>query len=433
MQSTAHGLNIAQSLNLSNLIDKLSTDFDLYKPGFTRKKTMTAFDHQIKIPATYMRGGTSKGVFFNLPDLPLAAQNPGEERDQLLLRVIGSPDPFGKNVDGLGGGLGRSENKIAIISKGTGDHDVSFLFGQVSVNSPKIDWSGNCGNLLSAVGIFALRKSLIDPKKIPSDGKIAIKIWQVNTQKTIISHIPIKDFKAVETGDFKLDGVAFSGSEIRMEYLEPSLSGRPLFPTCNLVDYISVPTSLNYKHNIACSLVNAGIPTVFLSSRDIGVRNEQLQDEFAGNADLKLLIEEIRVAASIKMELVENEEKAREVKYIPAVALVDQPMDYTSSDGRLIAANQHDLKLTLFSMGSLHHAVMGTVAVSTACICNVPGTILELCGIKIGNEVVKIGHPSGIAKVKSNMTKKGNTWFAEKVEFSRSARTLMDGHVYIPS
>ncbi len=383
---------------------------------------------QIKIPATYMRGGTSKGVFFKLADLPPAAQQAGEARDNLLLRVIGSPDPYGKHTDGMGGAT-SSTSKAVILSKSEkADHDVDYLFGQISIDKPFIDWSGNCGNLTAAVGSFAIARGLVDSERIPENGIAEIRIWQLNIAKTIIAHIPVTNGEVQETGDFELDGVTFPAAEIQIDFMNPVDEGEAIFPTGNLVDDLEVPGLGLFKS----TMINVGIPTIFLNAEDLSYVGTELQE--AINSDPKALgiFESIRAYGALKMGLIDNIQQAATRQHTPKIAIVSEPKSYVASSGKTIAANVIDLNVRALSMGKLHHAMMGTAAVAIGAAAAIPGTLVNLAAGGGERESVIFGHPSGSLKVGSQAQQKNGEWTINKISMSRSARVLMEGWVRIP-
>jgi len=388
---------------------------------------------QIKIAATYMRGGTSKGVFFNLNDLPQAAQQPGAARDALLLRVIGSPDPYGKQTDGMGGAT-SSTSKIVILSKSSRPgHDVDYLFGQVSIDKPFIDWSGNCGNLSAAVGPFAISNGLVEPARVPQDGKATVRIWQANIGKTIVSHVPITSGAVQETGDFELDGVTFPAAEVQLEFIDPAAeeegAAGAMFPTGNLVDDLDVPGVGLLK----ATMINAGIPTIFVNAQDIGYTGTELQD--AINSDTKALsmFETIRAHGAMRMGLIKNLDEAAQRQHTPKVAFVAQAADYLASSGKQIGAGDIDLVVRALSMGKLHHAMMGTAAVAIGTAAAIPGTLVNLAAGAGERESVTFGHPSGTLKVGAQAMQEAGQWTVKKVSMSRSARVLMEGNVRVPA
>lgn len=383
---------------------------------------------QIKIPATYMRGGTSKGVFFSLQDLPTAAQQAGAARDNLLLRVIGSPDPYGKQTDGMGGAT-SSTSKAVIVSKSEQpEHDVDYLFGQVTIDKAFVDWSGNCGNLSSAVGPFAIRNGLIDAARIPENGIATVRIWQANINKTIIAQVPISAGEVQETGDFELDGVTFPAAEVQIEFLDPAAGDSAMFPTGNLVDQLEVPG----VGVMSATMINAGIPTIFVNAADIGYQGTELQSAINGDADALAKLESIRAHGAIAMGLIQTVEEAAQRQHTPKVAFVARPQDYTASSGKQITASDVDLLVRAMSMGQLHHAMMGTAAVAISIASAIPGTLVNLAAGGGERDSVRFGHPSGTLKVGGQAAQEAGEWTALKAVMSRSARVLMEGSVFVP-
>lgn len=388
---------------------------------------------QIKIPATYMRGGTSKGVFFRLQDLPERCQVPGPARDQLLLRVIGSPDPYGKQIDGMGGAT-SSTSKTVILSRSTRpDHDVDYLFGQVSIDQAFVDWSGNCGNLSSAVGSFAIQAGLIEAARIPADGVCTVRIWQANIGKTIIAHVPITGGQVQETGSFELDGVTFPAAEVQLEFLDPADEGEgdgggAMFPTGNLVDDLEVPGLGTLK----ATLINAGIPTIFVNAADIGYTGGELQEQINGDPKALAMFELIRAYGAVRMGLIRHVEEAAGRQHTPKIAFVAPPADYTASSGKRIAAGDIDLLVRALSMGKLHHAMMGTAAVAIGTAAAIPGTLVSLAAGGRAHDAVRFGHPSGTLRVGAEARQVDGDWKVTKAVMSRSARVLMEGWVRVP-
>ncbi|GAB3346896.1 2-methylaconitate cis-trans isomerase PrpF [Lysobacter tyrosinilyticus] len=386
---------------------------------------------QIRIPATYMRGGTSKGVFFRLHDLPAVAQAPGPARDALLMRVIGSPDPYAKHTDGMGGAT-SSTSKCVIISKSdVSDHDVDYLYGQVSIDTAFVDWSGNCGNLSSAVGPFAIANGLIDPAKVPRDGIATVRIWQANIGKTIVAHVPITDGEVQETGDFELDGVTFPAAEIQLEFVDPADEGEDggaMFPTGNLVDDLEVPGIGTFK----ATLINAGIPTIFLNAADLGYTGTELQPAINDDKAALAKFETIRAYGGVRMGLIAKVEDAAKRQHTPKVAIVAPAQDYVASSGKHIAANEIDLHVRALSMGKLHHAMMGTAAVAIGTAAAIPGTLVNQATGGGERQAVRFGHPSGTLRVGAEVRQANGEWTVTKAVMSRSARVLMEGAVRVP-
>ncbi|PWS56611.1 2-methylaconitate cis-trans isomerase PrpF [Pseudoalteromonas sp. meg-B1] len=386
------------------------------------------FKPQIKVPATYMRGGTSKGVFFNLTDLPAPAQVAGEARDSLLLRVIGSPDAYGKQTDGMGGAT-SSTSKTVILSKSEQpDHDIDYLFGQVAIDKAFVDWSGNCGNLTSAVGAFAISNGLVDKGRVPDNGIAIVRVWQANIKKSILVHVPMTNGEVQETGDFELDGVTFPAAEVKLEFIDPADGDGALFPTGNVVDDLEVPNVGTLK----ATMINAGIPTIFVNASDIGYTGTELQDDI--NADEAALtnLESIRAHGAVKMGLINNINEAQARQHTPKVAFVAAPHDYISSSGKQVNASDIDLLVRAMSMGKLHHAMMGTAAVAIGTAAAVEGTLVNLAAGGGAINEVNFGHPSGTLKVGAEAVVTNGQWQVSKASMSRSARVLMEGWVRAP-
>jgi 2-methylaconitate isomerase len=387
---------------------------------------------QIKIPATYMRGGTSKGVFFRLNDLPEAARVPGAARDALFLRVIGSPDPYGKQTDGMGGAT-SSTSKTVIVSKSTrAGHDVDYLFGQVSIDKPFVDWSGNCGNLSAAVGPFAISGGLVDPKRVPDNGIAIVRIWQANIGKTIIAHVPITHGAVQETGDFELDGVTFPAAEVQLEFLDPAAeeegAGGAMFPTGNVVDDLEVPGIGTLK----ATMINAGIPTIFVDADAIGYTGTELQDAINGDDAALKRFETIRAYGAIRMGLIKSLDEIAKRQHTPKVAFVARPAEYVASSGKRVGTDDVDVLVRAMSMGKLHHAMMGTAAVAIGTAAAIPGTLVNLAAGGGERQAVRFGHPSGTLRVGAEAVEEGGEWKVTKAIMSRSARVLMEGFVRVP-
>ncbi|QAU34085.1 2-methylaconitate cis-trans isomerase PrpF [Janthinobacterium sp. 17J80-10] len=388
---------------------------------------------QIKIPATYIRGGTSKGVFFRLQDLPAAAQVPGAARDALLLRVIGSPDPYGKQIDGMGGATSSTSKTVILSKSGKADHDVDYLFGQVSIDKPFVDWSGNCGNLSAAVGSFAISSGLVDAGKIPQAGVATVRIWQANIGKTIIAHVPITNGQVQETGDFELDGVTFPAAEVQLEFLDPADEGEgegggAMFPTGNLVDDLEVPGVGTLK----ATMINAGIPTIFINAEAIGYSGTELQEAINSDAKALAKFETIRAHGAVRMGLIKHVDEAATRQHTPKVAFVAKPAGYVSSSGKQVAGGDIDLLVRALSMGKLHHAMMGTAAVAIGTAAAIPGTLVNLAAGGGARTAVRFGHPSGTLRVGAEAVQADGEWRVSKAIMSRSARILMEGWVRVP-
>ena len=391
---------------------------------------------QTKIPATYMRGGTSKGVFFRLQDLPERARQPGPARDALLLRVIGSPDPYGKQIDGMGAAT-SSTSKTVILSRSTrANHDVDYLFGQIAIDKAFVDWSGNCGNLSAAVGPFAITNGLVDAARVPHNGVCTVRIWQANIGKTIVAHVPITEGEVQETGDFELDGVTFPAAEVQLEFIDPADEGEDggaMFPTGNLVDDLDVPGVGTFK----ATLINAGIPTIFLNAHDLGYTGTELQSAINGDQAALARFEAIRAWGAVKMGLIQDISEAATRQHTPKIAFVAAPADYVASSGKTVQAADVDLLVRALSMGQLHHAMMGTAAVAIGTAAAVPGTLVNLAAGGGARSAVpgsvRFGHPSGTLRVGAEAQRVNGQWAVTKALMSRSARVLMEGHIRVPA
>ncbi|EJF4089761.1 2-methylaconitate cis-trans isomerase PrpF [Vibrio parahaemolyticus] len=384
---------------------------------------------QIKVPATYMRGGTSKGVFFNLEDLPPEAQVAGEARDKLLLRVIGSPDPYGKQIDGMGGATSSTSKTVIVSRSSQDDHDVDYLFGQVSIDKPFVDWSGNCGNLSAAIGPFAIHTGLIPQDRIPENGIVTVRVWQVNISKTILVHVPIVNGFVQETGEFELDGVTFPAAEIQVDFVDPADGEGSMFPTGNLVDDLVVPDVGTFN----ATFINAGIPTIFIDAESIGYQGTELQDDINNDDAALAMFESIRAHGALKMGLISELEEAQTRQHTPKIAFVSKPKSYQSSSGKAVNESEIDVLVRALSMGKLHHAMMGTAAVAIASAACVPGTLVNLAAGGGEKESVTFGHPSGTLKVGAQAKQTEQGWVVQKAIMSRSARILMEGFVRVPS
>ena len=386
------------------------------------------FKPQIKVPATYMRGGTSKGVFFNLTDLPEPAQVAGEARDNLLLRVIGSPDPYQKQTDGMGGATSSTSKTVILSKSDKPNHDVDYLFGQVAIDRAFVDWSGNCGNLTSAVGAFAVSNGLVDASKIPENGIVEVKVWQVNISKTIIVHVPITNGEVQETGDFELDGVTFPAAEVKLEFMDPADGEGALFPTGNLVDELEVPGI----GMLSATMINAGIPTVFINASEVGYDGTELQEAINGDASALEKLETIRAYGALKMGLISHLDEAKARQHTPKVAWVAPAKTYHASSGKVVSDTDIDLVVRAMSMGKLHHAMMGTASVAIATAAAIPGTLVNEAAGGGDRDAVTFGHPSGTLRVGAAAEEVNGEWTAKKAVMSRSARIIMEGNVHIP-
>ncbi|MEC7433362.1 MAG: 2-methylaconitate cis-trans isomerase PrpF [Pseudomonadota bacterium] len=387
-----------------------------------------SFAPQVRIPATYMRGGTSKGVFFRLQDLPEACQVPGEARDKLLLRVIGSPDPYEKQIDGLGNATSSTSKSVILAAPTQPDHDVDYLFGQVSIDKPFVDWSGNCGNLTAAVGAFAINGGFVAKERIPENGICTVRIWQANIRKTIVAHVPITNGEVQDTGDFELDGVTFPAAEVQIEFMDPADGEGAMFPTGNLVDELEVPG----VGTLNATMINAGIPTIFINAEDIGYKGTELQNDINSDPKALAMFETIRAHGAVKMGLISDIAEAASRQHTPKVAFVAKPSDYVSSSGKQINAADIDVLVRALSMGKLHHAMMGTAAVAIATASAIPGTLVNLAAGGGDPTHVTFGHPSGTLRVGAEAKEVNGQWTATKAIMSRSARIIMEGWVRVP-
>ncbi len=387
-----------------------------------------SFVPQVKIPATYMRGGTSKGVFLRVQDLPESAQVAGESRDNLLQRIIGSPDPYGKQIDGLGNGSSSTSKSVLLSKSSQPGHDVDYLFGQVAIDRPFVDWSGNCGNLTAAVGSFAISNGLVAADKIPENGICTVRIWQVNIQKTIVAHVPITNGQVQETGDFELDGVTFPAAEVQIEFLDPADGEGSMFPTGNLVDTLEVPG----VGTMQATMINAGIPTIFVNAADVGHTGTELQSDINSDKEILAKFELIRAYGAVQMGLIKDVSEAATRQHTPKVAFVAPPATYTSSSGKEVKAEDIDLLVRALSMGQLHHAMMGTAAVAIGTAAAIPGTLVNLAAGGGERNAVRFGHPSGTLRVGAEAAEENGQWVAKKAIMSRSARVLMSGSVHVP-
>ena len=404
------------------------------------------FAPQLRVPATYMRGGTSKGVFFRVPDLPPAMQQPGLARDNFLMRLIGSPDPYGKHTDGMGGATSSTSKTVLLAKSARPDHDVDYLFGQVAIDKAFVDWGGNCGNLSAAVGPFAIANGLVDRERVPHNGVATIRIWQANIQKTIIAHVPVTNGVVQETGDFELDGVTFPAAEVQLEFMDPAAeeesgdAGGALFPTGNLVDDLDVPAwpgadkaGGKFKGGkLKATMLTTGIPTIFVNAADIGFTGTELQDDINGNPAHLAMMEAIRTAGALRMGLIKKAEEIGKHQHVPKVAWAAAPLSYTASSGKAIGTADIDVLVRAMSMGKLHHAMMGTAAVAIGVAACVPGTLVNLAAGGGAKSAVRFGHPSGTLRVGAEAVQENGAWTVKKAVMSRSARVLMEGYVRVP-
>lgn len=379
-----------------------------------------------------MRGGTSKGVFFNLTDLPERCQVAGEARDNMLLRVIGSPDPYGKQTDGMGGATSSTSKTVILAKSDKVDHDVDYLFGQVAIGKAFVDWSGNCGNLTAAVGSFAINSGLVDSSRIPENGVCTVRIWQKNISKTIIAYVPITNGEVQETGEFELDGVTFPAAEVPVEFIAPVDPSDAMFPTGNVVDVLEVPSHISTTGTLKVTMITAGIPTIFLNAEEIGYTGIELQDDINNDDAALARFETIRAYGALKMGLIADISEAEARQHTPKVAFVTHAKSYITSSKKDVSESEIDLHVRALSMGKLHHAMMGTAAVAIGTAAAIPGTLVNLAAGGGDRKAVTFGHPSGTLKVGAEASKVNNAWMVNKASMSRSARILMEGWVRIP-
>ncbi|MGE6290359.1 2-methylaconitate cis-trans isomerase PrpF [Aeromonas media] len=394
-----------------------------------------AYEPQVKIPATYIRGGTSKGVFFRLSDLPERCQQPGPARDKLFMRVIGSPDPYSAHIDGMGGATSSTSKCVILAKSSQPDHDVDYLYGQIAIDKALIDWSGNCGNLSTAAGAFAIHAGLVDPSRIPDNGTCVVRIWQANIGNTIVAHVPVHNGQVQETGAFELDGVTFPAAEIVLEFLDPSDDGEDggaLFPTGNLIDELEVPESVVKSGTLKATLISAGIPTVFVNAEDIGYEGTELREAINTDPEALARFEQIRIAGALRMGLIKTAEETATRQHTPKIAFVAPAKDYRTASGKEVRDDEIDLLVRALSMGKLHHAMMGTCAVAIGAAAAIPGTLVNLAAGGGEREAVRFGHPSGTLRVGAEARQIEGQWTVTKAVMSRSARILMEGWVRVP-
>ncbi|CAM4002865.1 2-methylaconitate cis-trans isomerase PrpF [Paracidovorax anthurii] len=391
---------------------------------------MTSAIPPLRIPATYLRGGTSKGVFFRLQDLPGAARVPGPARDRLLLRVLGSPDPYGQQIDGMGGGTSSTSKAVIVSPSERPGHDVDYLFGQVSIDGAFVDWSGNCGNLSAAVGPFAIAGGLLPAGRVPEDGTCTVRIWQANTARTIVAHVPMAAGRVREAGDFALDGVAFPAAEVALEFLGAGEDGGgAMFPTGHVAEDLHVPG----MGTLRATLIQSGIPTIFVNAADLGLAGTEGQAAVNGDPRLLERLEAVRAHGALRMGLVRDPGEAATRQHTPKIAFVAPPADFTAAGGKAVRAADVDLLVRAVSMGRLHHAMMGTAAVAIATAAAVPGTLVhQAAGGGGARGAVRFGHPSGILRAGAEVRRDGDQWVVTRALMSRSARVLMEGWVRVP-
>ncbi|MDX4069517.1 2-methylaconitate cis-trans isomerase PrpF [Aliarcobacter skirrowii] len=386
-----------------------------------------AYIPQIRVKATYMRGGTSKGTFFNIADLPKEAQEDRVKRDKLLQRIVGSPDIYKQQMDGMGGATSSTSKAILVGKSTVPNHDVDYYFGQVAIDKDFMDWSGNCGNLSSAVGPFAIHEGLVD--NVPQNGVCCVRIWQANIKKTILCYVTMVDGQVKEMGDYYIDGVAFPAEEILLEFAEPVDPSEELFPTGNLVDDLEVPGIGTFK----ATMITAGIPTIFLNASDIGYKGTELQADINSDAQALARFEKIRSYGALKMGLISDLKEAETRQHTPKIAFVAPKSDFTTSSGKEVKASEIDLHVRALSMQKLHHAMMGTASVAIGVAACIEGTLVNIAAGGGEKTAVEFGHPSGTLKVGAVIKKENGKYIVDKATMSRSARIIMKGEVYAPA
>ena len=386
-----------------------------------------AYRPQIRVKATYMRGGTSKGTFFNIADLPKEAQEDKVKRDKLLQRIVGSPDIYKQQMDGMGGATSSTSKAILVDKSTVPNHDVDYYFGQVAIDKDFMDWSGNCGNLSSAVGPFAIHEGLVD--NVPQNGVCCVRIWQANIKKTILCYVTMVDGQVKEMGDYYIDGVAFPAQEINLEFAEPVDPSEELFPTGNLVDDLEVPGIGTFK----ATMITAGIPTIFLNASDIGYKGTELQADINSDAQALARFEKIRSYGALKMGLISDLSEAETRQHTPKIAFVAPKSDFTTSSGKEVKASEIDLHVRALSMQKLHHAMMGTASVAIGVAACIEGTLVNIAAGGGEKTAVEFGHPSGTLKVGAVIKKENGKYIVDKATMSRSARIIMKGEVYAPA
>ncbi|PRM99029.1 2-methylaconitate cis-trans isomerase PrpF [Aliarcobacter cryaerophilus] len=388
---------------------------------------MSTYKPQIKVKATYMRGGTSKGTFFNIADLPKEAQEDKVKRDKLLQRIVGSPDIYKQQMDGMGGATSSTSKAILVGKSTVANHDVDYYFGQVAIDKDFMDWSGNCGNLSSAVGPFAIHEGLVD--NVPQNGVCCVRIWQANIKKTILCYVTMVDGQVKEMGDYYIDGVAFPAQEINLEFAEPVDPSEELFPTGNLIDDLEVPGIGTFK----ATMITAGIPTIFLNASDIGYKGTELQADINSDAEALARFEKIRSYGALKMGLISDLSEAETRQHTPKIAFVAPKSDFTTSSGKEVKASEIDLHVRALSMQKLHHAMMGTASVAIGVAACIPGTLVNIAAGGGEKTAVEFGHPSGTLKVGAVIKNENGKYIVDKATMSRSARIIMKGEVYAPA
>ena len=371
---------------------------------------------QKRIRAVFMRGGTSRALFFHATDLPGA----GPDRDRILLTALGSPDPYGRQLDGLGGGI-SSLSKACII--GPPSHpgaDVDYTFAQVDVKNPVVDYQGNCGNCSSAVGPFA-----IDERLVPGvAGETRVRIHNTNTRKLIVAHVPVTDGEAAVEGDFELAGVPGRGARIALDFLDPGGAGTGrLLPTGKPRDVVD---------GVEASLVDATNPVVFVRAKDVGLAGTETPQSIDADRSVSARLEAIRVEAARRIGLPGS-------AAVPKIAFVAPPTDFTALDGARYRLDQVDLVARVISMGNCHRAFALTAAMCLAVAARLDGTLVHECATGATRASgrspagpLRLGHPSGILPIDAAVRVRDGAPWAERVTVYRTARRLMEGFLRIP-
>jgi len=388
---------------------------------------MANYQPQFKVKASYMRGGTSKGTFFNIADLPVEAQKNQTKRNKLLQRIVGSPDVYKKQMDGMGGASSSTSKAILVGKSEVEGHDVDYYFGQVAIDKDFMDWSGNCGNLSSAVGPFAIAEGLVE--NVPQNGVCCVRIWQANIKKTILCYVTMENGMVKEMGDYEIDGIAFAAEEIKLEFVEPVDPFEELFPTGNLIDDLEVEGIGTFK----ATMITAGIPTIFLNAEALGYKGTELQGDINADSDALERFETIRIAGALKMGLISDPAEALTKQHTPKIAFVSKAQDFITSSGKEVSASEMDLHVRALSMQQLHHAMMGTASVAIGVAASIPGTLVNEAAGGGEKDTVTFGHPSGAIKVGAKITKETDKYVVEKASMSRSARIIMEGYVHVPA
>jgi 2-methylaconitate isomerase len=383
---------------------------------------------QLRLRAVFMRGGTSKAVMFRAADLPAER----ELWTPIFLGVIGSPDPNGRQLDGMGGGI-SSLSKICVIEPPTrAGADVDYTFAQVSVKDAAVDYSGNCGNMSSAIGPFAVDENLI--AVADADGEATVRIHNTNTRKLIIAHFPLEGGRAAVDGDFRLPGIAGSGAPVRLDFLEPGGAGTGmLLPTGNATDTLEA----DGVRGIEVSMVDAANPCVFVAADALGASGVEMPDELEANGALLRRLEAIRIAASLRMGIAKTAEAAARIPSIPKVAMVAPAREARTLAGERLAAADADITVRMISIGQPHRAVPLTGAMCLAVASRIEGTVVNRIARPSASptDPVRIAQPSGLtvvgAVVRRSRDGEHREWLAESATVYRTARRLMEGWVYV--